>query len=122
MENTVIESRAAKYLFNGKGALRHIRSMFQQTDVSSHERRRCKSKYLPEREIPRHDSEDRAERLIVNITAGRVGLCRLVLKEPLRVVGVKSTAARTFLNLFQGRTEQLSHFERDDFGEPVFFQ
>ena len=58
----------------------------------------------------------------MNIAAGRVRLCRFVFKEPLRVVGVKSTAARTFLNLFQGRAEQLSHFERDDFGEPVLFQ
>ena len=96
--------------------------MFQQTDVPSHERGRRKSEDLPERKIPRHDSEDRAERLVVNIAAGRVRLCRLVFKEPLCIIGIKPTAARTFLNLFQGRTEQLSHFECDDFGEPVLFQ
>src|SRR5205814_3881777 len=36
LENAVIESRAAKYLFNGKCALRHIGRMLQQTDVSSY--------------------------------------------------------------------------------------
>ncbi len=58
----------------------------------------------------------------MDITAGRVGLRWLVLKEPLRIFGVKSTPARTFLYLSQRCAEQLSHFERDDFGKLVIFQ
>src|SRR5436190_17022211 len=95
--------------------------MLQQTDIAGHKRWRSKSKYLPEREIPWHDREDWPEWFIVDITPSRVRLCRLVLKEPLRVLGVKSTAPRTFHDFFYGCSEQLSHFECDDFGEFVFF-
>src|SRR5882724_587472 len=95
--------------------------MLQQTDIAGHKRWRSKSKYLPEREIPWHDREDWPEWFIVDITPGRVRLCRLVLKEPLGVLGVKSTAPRTFHDFFYGCSKQLSHFDYDDFGESVLF-
>src|ERR1043166_2404392 len=96
--------------------------MLQQTDIASHQRRRSKSKHLPEREIPRHNGEYRAQRFIMDITPGRVRLCRLILKEPLRILGIKSTAACTFLDLFDRRLKQLSHFERDSLGKFLLLQ
>src|SRR5207253_10221721 len=66
--------------------------------------------------------EDRSQRFILNITTGGIRLCWLVLKEPLCVVGIKSTCARTFLHLLQGCPKQFSHFEGNDFGESLLFQ
>src|SRR5207248_6947973 len=88
--------------------------MLQQTDIAGHKRWRGKSKDLPQREIPRHDREDRPEWFIADITAGGVRLRRLVLKEALRVLGVKSTGPRTFKDFFYGCLEQLSHFRSEE--------
>ena len=119
LKDTVFESGATNDLFNRKRALRHVGGMFQDTDVSRHQSRSGKSKYLPERKIPRHNREDRAERLIADVAPGGIRLGYFIFQKSLAVLGVKSTGARAFFDFFKGSTKQLSHFQRDDPGEFV---
>ena len=44
--------------------LRHVRRVLEQADVARHQRRRGEPDRLPEREVPRHDGQHRAERLV----------------------------------------------------------
>ena len=117
MKNALRESGAPKNIFNGQGALRDVSRMFEQADVTRHERGRRETEYLPERKIPRHDGEDRSDRLIANIAARGVGLDRLIGEVTFCALGVKPTALRAFDDLVTGPAQQLAHFERDDSGE-----
>ena len=74
LKNAFLESRAPKNIFNRQRALRHVRGVFEQADVTRHERRRGETEHLPERKIPGHDREDGADRFVTNVTARCVGL------------------------------------------------
>ena len=96
LKNTVVESGATKYLLNRERALWHVGRVFEQSHIPRHQGRRCESKDLPERKIPRHDREDWTKRLITHITSRRVRLRGLIFQKTLCILGVKSANARTF--------------------------
>ena len=120
LKNAFVKTGAAKDFFDRERALRNVGRVFEQADVSGHQRRRRKTEHLPERKIPRHDGEDWSERLITNETSRRAGLRRLVFQKSFCVLGVESATARAFLDFFNGSAQELSHFERDDAREFVF--
>ena len=66
--------------------------------VAGNQRRRSKSKHLPERKIPRHHREHRSEWLILDVTFSGIGLRRLLLEKSRTVLGVKATTTRTLLD------------------------
>src|ERR1700739_3659649 len=63
------KTRAPKNIFNSESAPRRVGSMLQQAGIACHERGRGKAKYLPERKVPRHHRQHRAERLVTPKTA-----------------------------------------------------
>ena len=71
--------------------LRHVRGVLEQAHVARHQRGGGEPHRLPEREVPRHDGQDRAERLIADVGALRAdgaGVGGLVGQEPFGVLGV----------------------------------
>ena len=95
--------------------------MFQQSDVTGHQRRRGKSKHLPERKIPGHDRQHRPERLILDVTFGGVGLRRFLLEKARSVLRVKPATARAFLDFCDRIAKQFAHLHRDDLRKLFLF-
>src|SRR5258708_40257625 len=79
---------AADNFLNLQRALRNVRSMLQQPNIARHQRRRDKTKYLPEGEVPRHDGQDRTNRKIAYKAALRSSLHNFVSQKFLSVLGI----------------------------------
>ena len=67
------ETGAEENVFNFQGALRDVGGVFQQADVAGHQARSDEAEDLPEREVPRHDGENDAERLVTDKALGSGG-------------------------------------------------
>src|SRR5205814_8118084 len=59
LKNALVEAGSAKNLFNRERTLGNVGGVFQESHVSRQQGGRRKSKHLPERKIPGHDSKDR---------------------------------------------------------------
>ena len=121
LKNALVEAGSAKDLFNRERTLRNVGRVFQESHVSRQQGRRRKSKHLPERKIPGHDSENRPERFIMNVTLGCIGLRGLVFQESLSIFGVKPATSNAFRDLLLRCAKQFSHFQRHRAGQPVLF-
>ena len=97
--------------------------MLEQPDVAGHQRRRGEAHRLPEREVPRHDGEHRAERLVAGVrpdrlrppsasTGSSASICS-------RVLGVEAAARRALADLGLGRRERLAHLGGHQLGDCV---
>ena len=64
LERALGEARPAQDVFDRQRALRHVRRVLEQPDVARHQRGRGEAEHLPVREVPRHDRQHRAERLV----------------------------------------------------------
>ena len=82
------KSCAREDLFDRERTLRHVRSVFQQANVSGHQRRRREAKHLPERKVPGHHGEHRTKRLKAHVTLLRIRFDDLIGEMMLRVLGV----------------------------------
>ena len=67
LEHAVGKAGAAEDVLDGERALRHVRRVLEEADVAGHQRRRGEAEHLPEREVPRHDREHDAERLVADV-------------------------------------------------------
>jgi hypothetical protein len=88
--------------------------MLQQPDVPRHQRRRGKAEDLPEGEVPGHDREDRADRLIGHEAAGGGGLHHLVGEEALGVLRIVAAAPGALRRLIHAGFQRLPHLGRHD--------
>ena len=61
---------AADDVFDRQRALRHVGGVLEQAHVARHQGRREKAEDLPERKVPGHDGEHRADRLITDEALG----------------------------------------------------
>jgi len=113
-EDPVREASGAEHLFDGEGALRHVGGVLEDSGVARHQRRRGKAEQLPEREIPRHDGQHRAERRKLHVAVGGARRMRLRCQEALGVVGEVGAGPRTFLDLGFGFDDGLAHFSRGE--------
>jgi len=96
------ETGSLEDALNSQRALRHIRSVFEKSDVAGHERWRGETKDLPKGEIPRHDGKHRAQRLVAHEATRGVGCDLFVGEETSGVLGVVTTRPRALFNLFNG--------------------
>ena len=85
------------------------RGVFQQADVAGHERGCREPNHLPEREIPGHHGQHRAEREIANEAAVGLGLDRLVAQELCGVLRVVAASQRAFFGFGDGGFQRLAH-------------
>ena len=95
-----------------QGGLRHVRCVLQQPDVAGHQGGGGEAHHLPEREIPRHDGQDRPERLIADVGvlgAHSAGVARLVGEVPGGVLGVIPAGAGALGDLLPGGGQRLAH-------------
>ena len=93
--------------------------MFEQADVPGHQRGRRKSKDLPEGKVPRHDREDRTQRLEALLRAARVGRDGLRSEVTLGVLDVVATPGGALLDLAHSGLAQLAHLQRHQAGERI---
>ena len=119
LEAALGEAGAAEEVLDGQRALRHVRGVLEQPDVAGHQRRRGEAEHLPEREVPRHDREHRAERLVGDEAPRGAGLDGLVGEEPLGVLGVVAAAQRALRRLLDGGLERLAHLGHHQAAERV---
>jgi hypothetical protein len=108
---------APEQLFDRERRLRHVRGVLQERDVARHERRRREAHDLPEREVPRHHGEDRAERLVTHEAVAGVGRDALVGEEALRVLGVEAADPGALFDFADRSPDRLAHLERHRLGE-----
>ncbi len=94
--------------------LRHVGRVLEQPDVAHHERRRGEADHLPEREVPRHDGQHRAEWLVVHVGLRPAGGDRLVGQQRLGVLGEPAQADGALRHLGLGGGERLAHLGRED--------
>ena len=109
LENALRKTGRAECLLNGERTLGDVRGVFEEADVARHESGSGKAKHLPERKVPRHDCQHRAQRLERDVALGRIGGDALRLKESLSVVGVEVAVPGTFLDLCFALDDGLSH-------------
>ena len=64
LEHVGGEAGLLEQLLHVERRLRHVAGVLEQPDVARHQRRRGEAHRLPEREVPRHDRQDDADRLI----------------------------------------------------------
>ena len=69
-----------KHLLDRERAARHVAGVLQQRAVAGHQRRRGEAEHLPEGEIPRHDGEHDAERIVGDERLGAADVDRLVAR------------------------------------------
>ncbi len=102
----------------------------QHDGVARHQRRRCESDDLPEREVPRHDPQDHTQRLVMNeggavlrlnLSVGQHPFCtvRVVPAHPCTLGDLGSSFAK-WLAHFQGRkSREFLRVLDKEFGETV---
>ena len=71
LEHVGREARLAEQLLDVERGLGHVAGVLEQADVARHERRGGEPHRLPQREVPRHDRQDDAERLVHDVGLGR---------------------------------------------------
>ena len=89
-----------------------VGGVLEQADVAGHERRGGEPHGLPQREVPRHHGQHRAERLPAGVGAGRAdgaGVGRLVGQEGLGVLGEVAARLGALERLGLGRGQGLAH-------------
>src|SRR5690606_36455378 len=99
LKSSFREPGFGKDLLNMQSTTENVGSVFQQTDVAGHERRRRKPEHLPERKIPGHHGQDDAKRVITYITFRRVRVYNLFRKERGGMCCIEFTGPRAFLHL-----------------------
>ncbi len=102
---------------HGQGAAGGVRGVLEQCRVAGHERRSREPQHLPQREVPRHDGEHHADRLVADPAAVGRGGHRLVGEEVGRVLGVVVARGRALLHLGAGLGQGLAHLAGDQQGE-----
>jgi hypothetical protein len=85
------EPGPGEQILHEQGGLRHVRGVLEQPDVARHQGGGGEPHGLPEREVPRHDGQDRSQGLIADVGIRRAHAARvggLVGQELFGVVGV----------------------------------
>ena len=119
LKNALRESSLAEHLFDGKRALRHVRGMLQQADITRHQGRSGKADHLPERKIPRHHCQYRPDGQISNKTLLRSRVDHFVGQKPLGVLGVVPAGSGALECLGDRGLKGLAHLQRHQLG--IFF-
>ena len=97
-----------------------VGGVLEDGGVARHEGRRGEAEDLPVGEVPRHDGEDDAERLVGDVAGGGVGDDRLVGEEVFGVLGVEVAVPGAFLDFGLALGDGLAHFEGGDAREVGF--
>ncbi len=96
LEHAVGKPRAPEDVLDGQRALRHVRRVLEEADVAGHQRRRGEAEHLPEREVPGHDGQHDAERLVADVALRALRSARARRRESARRARRSSgTRART---------------------------
>ena len=98
-----------EHILDGERASGHVARMFEDGRVARHQRRRGEAENLPEREIPRHDREDRAERIERHEGFRPVPFDRLTRQHTLGMIGEVIAVQGAFLDLAEALGPGLSH-------------
>jgi hypothetical protein len=96
--------------------------VLEQCYVASHKGRGSKAEDLPEREIPRHNSKQRSERLVANKSVGTFNLHHLVRHLPLGLLGVVTASPRAFRCFFESGLDGLAHLLGHELGDSVLLR
>src|SRR5205085_4374527 len=112
LKRALHESGASKNVFDRERALGNVGSVLEDADVSGHQRRRGKSKDLPERKIPRHDGEYDTERLKRHPACATFHLHWLIGEKSLGVLSIVGARRSALLRLGHRGPEWLSHLQR----------
>jgi hypothetical protein len=119
LELVVGEAGVVQQLLDGEGAGGHIGGVLQQHRVARHEGRRPEAKELPERKIPRHHRQDRAEGLVGHVARLGVGLDGLVRQEVGPVLRVVAADPGALLGLRLRLVHRLAHLAGHERAVPI---
>src|SRR5262245_31878102 len=109
-EQMLGKSRFPKQSFDGQGATRYVRCVFQDRGIARHQIRGREAEDLPEREIPRHHGQYDANGIERYEAIAHLRGNRLALQEPCGVLRVEVASDRAFLRLCDTLWDRLAHF------------
>ena len=112
LEEPVAEAGLFEQLRDGLAAAEHVRRVLEDHPVAGGERGHGGADGLPEGEVPRHDGQDHAERLVRHERALGRRLARLILQKRLGVLGDVAAQRGALLGLGLGLSHGLSHLGR----------
>jgi len=95
------------------GAAHHVRRMLEHVGVAGDQRRYRAAQHLPDREVPRHHREDRAERTVLDPRFAAFNLGRLGVEHGRSVFGVPLAELGAFFDFATGLGNRLAHFQGD---------
>jgi len=103
------EARLAKRLLDVERAARDVAGVLEHAGVARHQGRGREPEDLPIGEVPGHDRQYHAQRLVgdVAVRGGRRDV--LVGQEPLGVLGIEVAGPGAFLDLGLGVADRLAH-------------
>ncbi len=115
LEAAVREAASGDDVGQVQRALRHVRRVLEQADVSGHQCRCGEPNRLPQGEVPWHHRQDHPERLVSAVGRRRPDLGRIggfVGQQRLGVFGVVAKTLGALQCLGFGRGQRLAHLER----------
>ena len=119
LEDALGKAGPTSRLLDVERGLGHVGGVLQQSDVADHEGRGREPDDLPEREVPGHDGQHRADRLVLDVRAllGGRARDRLVGEHRGGVLCVVAQHAHTLGHLVAGLDDRLSHLEGHHLGD-----
>jgi len=111
------DARAHEQLLDGERAARHVGGVLQDHGVAAHQGRRRRPEELPVGEVPGHHGQDDAQRLVLDVTLGRVGWHLHRRQQLGAVLRVPIDAPRALLDLGSGLHQRLAHLLGGEGGE-----
>jgi hypothetical protein len=116
-EEMLRESCLADHALDGNSTAWHVARMLEHRRIAGHERGRSEAEHLPEREIPRHDGKDNANRIIRHEGFGAAEIHRFAGEVALGILGEVVAIESAFLDLGQALLPGLAHLGRHGLGE-----
>ena len=115
-EHAIRQAGGGKNLAQQAGAAHHVRGMLQQVAVAGQQDRHRAAQHLPDREVPRHDRQNGAQRTILNHRLVIFHLGGFRRQHRRAVLGVPVAEVGGFRHLAARLSDRLAHLEGDHLG------
>lgn len=115
-EHAIRQAGGGKNLAQQAGAAHHVRGMLQQVAVAGQQDRHRAAQHLPDREVPRHDRQNGAQRTIRNHRLIIFHLRGFRRQHRRAVLGVPVAEVGRFRHLAARLSDRLAHLECNHLG------
>ncbi|MNO90651.1 hypothetical protein D3C76_821760 [compost metagenome] len=116
LENTFGEACLLERIKQQVGAAHHIRRVLEHVGVAGQQGWNGTAQHLPDREVPRHDRENRPQWAIFDTCLAAFDQGRFGAEHGRAVFGIPCAELRTFFDFTAGLGDRLAHFQGNHAG------